>query len=211
MCRPLPTSRSCVDPRADGTCRTSLSTRCRKSARQNSTELAESAALGELDEYSRRRRRMQKRDALTFGPDAGRLVDHPHPVLAATSQRVVEIVDGKADVMDAWATLGDKFGDRRIGGFCLEELDERLARGEPHDACTVGIGERNLGQPKHVTIERQTLGQPAHGDADVGNRRACGPRGSLFHVIKLQATETAGLASVSRSIACTESSCRTTE
>src|SRR5512146_543544 len=182
MYRPRATSRSCAAPPTDGTCRTSISTRYRKSARQNSSERAESAALGELDEDPRRRRRMQERNALTLGSDPGRLVDQPQPMLPATGEGGVEIVDRKADVVDARAALGDEPGDWRIGGFRLEQLDERLAGREAYDARTVGIGQRDLGQPKHVAIERQTLGQRAHGNSDVGNRRACGPVGSLFHV-----------------------------
>ena len=66
---------------------------------------------------------MEERDALSFRANARCLVDEPNAELAAAIERGVEVIDGKADVMDARAPLRNKFADWRLGRFGLEQLD----------------------------------------------------------------------------------------
>ena len=154
---------------------------------------------------------MEERDAPALGAGPRLFVDEANAQRAAAGQRAVEIFHREADVMDPGTAFRDELADRRLGCLRLEQLDERIARGQPEDARAVRIGERHLIQSEHVTIKRDTLSEAVYGDADVGDRRAGGPWGRLFHVIKLLVTDTTGVAIASRSVPFAEQSCRTTE
>jgi hypothetical protein len=62
-----------------------------------------------------------------------------------------------------------------VGRF--EELDEGVASGEPDDSGAVGIVERYVLQLQDVSIEGENRLEVAHGNPDVGDRRA---NGSIF-------------------------------
>ena len=54
---------------------------------------------------------MEKGDALLLRADARGFVDETNAGGAAPLQCGVEVVDSKADVVDAWAALGDEPSD----------------------------------------------------------------------------------------------------
>ncbi len=85
---------------------------------------------------------MKEGDTFSFGSEARLLVDEANAASATAFQRPLEIVDVEADVMDAWTTLGDELADRRLGGFSLEQFDERLTGNQSGNARAVGIVER---------------------------------------------------------------------
>ena len=55
---------------------------------------------------------MEKGDPLSFGADAWRVIDQRDSLRAAAREDVVQIMDGKANVMNAWAAAVDEPGDR---------------------------------------------------------------------------------------------------
>ena len=63
---------------------------------------------------------MEKGDSLSLRPYARRVVDQPDTFGPAAGEGVIQIVNRKADVMNAWTATVDEPGDRRIGGVGLE-------------------------------------------------------------------------------------------
>ena len=57
---------------------------------------------------------MQERNSFSFGTDPRRRIDETNARGAAALNRGVEIVDSKADVVNAGASLLDKLGDWRV-------------------------------------------------------------------------------------------------
>ena len=132
---------------------------------------------------------MEERDTFPFRTEARCLVDEADTRGAAAIEGTVEVVDGEADVMDAWATFGDELADRRVGMFGLEQLDEGITGREAGDPGTIGIVERHLGKAEEIAVEGKYLVECAHGDPDVGDAR--GAAGRVGHVSAL-VRETAG-------------------
>ena len=93
---------------------------------------------------------MEKGDALAFGSAAGFRIDRRKTCGAAARQHVVEIVDGEAQVVDAWATLLDELGDRRSVGRGLKQFHHRFTGSVSCDACSIGIGKRDVGKSEDV-------------------------------------------------------------
>ncbi len=87
---------------------------------------------------------MQKRDALSFRADPRLLIYELNAGPAAALQHRVEIVNRKADVMNAGSPLGEEAGNRRGGIFGLEKLHQRLTGAEADDVGSVRIGQHNL-------------------------------------------------------------------
>lgn len=96
---------------------------------------------------------MQERNSLSFRAQPWFLVDQSNTGLAAAFKHVVQVVDGKANVMYAGPALGDEFSNRRIVCICLKEFHERFATGHPCDACTIGIVEWYLGHLQNIAQE----------------------------------------------------------
>lgn len=88
---------------------------------------------------------MQERDSLALGPDARFVIDELKSRLAATLERRVQVVDGKANVVNSGSALRDVARDRRAGVIRLQELDEGFAGAEAGYARAICIIERNLG------------------------------------------------------------------
>jgi hypothetical protein len=126
---------------------------------------------------------MQERDTFPFGTEAGGLVDQPDTGGPAALERTVEVVDGEADVVNARSPLGDELADGLLGIVGLEELDERLAGGEPGDACAIGIVELDFGQAEHVAVEGEDPVERTDGDPHVGD--ASSTAGCVSHVSAL--------------------------
>ena len=87
---------------------------------------------------------MQKRDALSLRANARLLIYELNAGAAAALQHRVEIVNRKADVVNAGSPLGEEAGNRRGWVFRLEKLHQRLTGAEADDAGSVRILQRNL-------------------------------------------------------------------
>lgn len=131
-----------------------------------------SSGLGQLDENATSGRRVEKRDALSLGTDARRPIDEPETGVMAAPERSVEVVNDETDVVNSRSTFGDELPDRRFWHGRLEQLDERVASGEPGDTSPIGVLERNDGHAEDVAVKRQELIQAVNGDADVRDPRA---------------------------------------
>src|SRR5688500_3908180 len=80
-----------------------------------------SLVFGELHEYAAGGRRVQKGDALPFGPNARDLIDQSDPGVSAARERGLEVVDAEADVMNAGSALRDEATDRRLRALRFQE------------------------------------------------------------------------------------------
>ena len=110
---------------------------------------------------------MEKRNPFPLGAHPGRLIDQPDSGGPTARERIVEVVDGEANVMDSWPPRVQKLGDRSARFPRFEELDERLAGREPDDRRAVGVIERNDGESEHVAVERHGVGERANSDPDM--------------------------------------------
>lgn len=115
---------------------------------------------------------MKKGDSLSVRTRARSVIDQAHSPVPATGEGVVQIFDGKANVMDARAASREKFRDRRIGRAWLEQLHDLWSGGKASDASTIGILERMLVEAEQITIERKHLVDRAHGDSNVRDARS---------------------------------------
>jgi hypothetical protein len=110
---------------------------------------------------------VEKRDALPFGAGSWFLVDEANAGLATARERIVEVIDREADMMDSRTALRDELRDRRLGALRFEEFDERIASREPGDSGSVRIVERDFWHFEHVAVEREQGVQRLDGDPDV--------------------------------------------
>jgi hypothetical protein len=115
---------------------------------------------------------MKKGDSLSFGAHARCFVDQPDSSGAATGQGVVQILDGKADMMNTGTATVDESRDRRIVGPRLEQLDELRACGKAGNASTIGILEWMIIEAEKITIEGKHLVDRAYGDSNVRDTRS---------------------------------------
>jgi len=90
---------------------------------------------------------VEERDTFPFRAEARALVDEADSSGAAASEGTVEIVDGKADVMDAGPTFGDELADRRIGSFGFEQLDEDSPAARPAIRAPSASSRSTSGRP----------------------------------------------------------------
>jgi len=125
---------------------------------------------------------MQEGDPLPFGPEAWVLVDEADAGGATAGEGALQVVNGEADVMDSGPALGDEFPDGGIGDVGLQEFDEGLAGGQSDDPGPVGVIERHLGHPEHLSIEGQDGLEGRDRDADVGESGAAGSSRRNGHV-----------------------------
>lgn len=115
---------------------------------------------------------MKKGDSLSFRAHARRVVNEANATLATTSEGVIEIGYGEADMMDARTAAIEKARDRRVGRRGLEELDELRSGRESGDTGAIGILERMVIQSEEIAIEGKHLVDRTHGDADVRDARS---------------------------------------
>ena len=125
--------------------------------------------FSEFDQHASRAGGMNECDALSLGAESGGGVDEADTGSSAAGKRGVEVVHGKADVVNAGTAFGGEFADWRVGGGGFEQLDERFAGLKPGDARTISVIERHVWQAEDVAIERQDLAECVNGDAHVGN------------------------------------------
>jgi len=88
---------------------------------------------------------VQERDPLPLGADSRFLVDELKTRLPTALEGRVEVIDRKANVVDSGPAAVDEATDRGVLVLGLEELDNRLTGGEPDDARTIGVVQRNFG------------------------------------------------------------------
>src|SRR5437868_5864440 len=112
---------------------------------------------------------MHKCDALSFSANAWSLVDQLDATSSTAIERSVEVVNGEADMMNAWTSLGDEFADWGVVVECFQELDKRFAGGKPGNASSISVIERNVGELQNIAVEGKDLVQRAHRDADVSD------------------------------------------
>ena len=115
---------------------------------------------------------MEKGDSLSLRSNARSVIDQAHPFVPAAGEGVVQIFNGKANVMDTGPASREKFRDRRIGRAWLEQLHDLWSGGKASDASTIGILERMLVEAEQITIERKHLVDRAHGDSNVRDARS---------------------------------------
>jgi hypothetical protein len=117
---------------------------------------------------------MEKSDVFALGAEPGGVIDQSHTCTTTAFQCSVQIIDGEADMVNAGAAFGDELADRRLGGFGLQELDERVARAQTGDPGSIGIVQRLFGQAEQVAVERQNTVERINGDSDVSDSGAFG-------------------------------------
>ena len=128
--------------------------------------------VAELDERTYGRLGVKESDVETFGAAAGSLVDEAAAFAFDLGESVSDAVgDAESHVLDATATaiVGDELGDSAVLGGTLEELNLGLTYLEESslnflvsdffDSCTL--------ETENVLVERDSLFERGHGDADV--------------------------------------------
>lgn len=111
---------------------------------------------------------MQERDSLSLRSDPRLLVDELYAGSPAALEHCVEVVDGKADVVDTGPALCHKPPYGRLGIVGLQQLHQGLPRGEPDYARPIRIIEVDLGQTQDVPEERNAPCESLDCDPDMG-------------------------------------------
>lgn len=93
---------------------------------------------------------MQKGDSLSFRADARNFVDQADSGATAALQRVVKVIDGKANVVNTRAAPGHEPRDWRLRIIRLEQLHQRLPGSESHYFRPVGVVQLDFLQPEHI-------------------------------------------------------------
>lgn len=92
--------------------------------------------------------------------------------MPATLQHLVQIIDGKANVMNPRPAFGYETRDRGFFVLGLEQLDQRLSSTEADDACAVRVIQRRWPQAKDIAKEWKRLRKGLYCDSNVGNPRS---------------------------------------
>lgn len=111
---------------------------------------------------------MQECDSLSLSANARLVIDDLDACPPAALEHGVQVVDRKADVMDAGSAFGHEARDRRRRVSGLEKLNEWLAGAQANDARAVRIIEGNLAQTQHIPKKREALGESLDRDSNVG-------------------------------------------
>ena len=117
---------------------------------------------------------MDEGDSLAFGAETRDLVDEADAGGPAFVECAIEVVDGKADMMDTGAAFGDKLADRGLAGAGLQEFDEGIPGGESGNARSVGVVERDVGKVENIAVEWQDRVELGDSHADVRDAGAAG-------------------------------------
>ena len=94
---------------------------------------------------------MEKRDALSFRPQAWCFIDEPEAGITAALQGAVEVVHRKTDVVNTGTPLGDVLADRGVVGLCFEELHQRFAGRQSHDGVEPNASRRRAASSRART------------------------------------------------------------
>lgn len=114
---------------------------------------------------------MDKSDAPSSRPAAGRLVDETVSCGAAGLEGRIEVGDSIAHVMDAGTATLEELCDRgaRLAGS--QQLDVSIPELQGDDPGPVDILSRTRLEAEHGTIEREGLVEVGDGDPDVSQPR----------------------------------------
>ena len=122
---------------------------------------------------------MEKGDTFPLGAKSWNFINEAYTGRLAARERCIEVINGKTDVMDAGAAVGDELADRRIVSIGLEELNKRLTGLHARDMGAIGVIERDFGHAEEVAVEGQDVVQGPDSNANVGN--SGGTFGSVSH------------------------------
>ena len=112
---------------------------------------------------------MEERDAFPRRPVPRRLINDLDAGRAAPIEYGVEIVDGKADVMDARPACREELSDRGFGFVRLQQFDQGFTGREAADARPIGVMQRYRGKAEDVAVEGEDAFHVLDGDPDVGD------------------------------------------
>jgi len=115
---------------------------------------------------------MKECDSLSFRANSGSLINQSDAGGAASFKGSDQVVDAKAHVVDSRAALLYEPANRRIRRFGLEQLDERLPGRQASNPGSVGVVQRDFGEPEDVAIEGKDLVEGADRDTDVRDARS---------------------------------------
>ena len=104
--------------------------------------------------------------------DTRLLVDQPVPFRAALRERLVEIGNPVADVMDPRSAPLKESRDGTVGRTRLEQLDLGLAEWQGDDVGAVGSFRRMRRDAEHIAIEWQRGFDALDRDTDMGDDSA---------------------------------------
>ena len=126
--------------------------------------------FGELDENAVSRLGVNERDAAPSGPNAGFVVDQSVAACAACGERLIEVADAIADVMDPGTAPGEELRDWRVLPERLEQFHLGLAEVQVYDARSVNFVRTACLHAEHIAVEGEGGVDVGDGDPDVGNR-----------------------------------------
>lgn len=124
---------------------------------------------------------MEERNALSFGSDSRDFINERHAGGTTLRESCVEVVDGKAKMVNAGTAFCDEARDRRIGMFGFEQLDESIAGRKAGDLRAVAVGEGNLSEPEDITKERNRIAERLYGEAEMCDAGAARGVGRIGH------------------------------
>lgn len=112
---------------------------------------------------------MKEGNSLPLRAQSWFLVDQSNAGLATTIEHVVEVVNGKANVMNAGPSPGNELSNGRVISGCLEEFNERFTARDTGDAGTISIVEQHLGHLQNIAQKGKQIVERSHSNADMGN------------------------------------------
>ena len=123
--------------------------------------------FGEFEEDARRRFRVNKADSPAVGPEPRLLVHKAVPELVALQDRLVEIWDADADVVNPRPALCNESGNGAFRIGRLEQLDLNVAEVQRNDGRAVHRFERSGGDAQDVAVKPHGLIDTGYGEPDV--------------------------------------------
>ena len=96
---------------------------------------------------------MQECNSLPLSAQPWLIVDESQAGIAAFLERAVEVIYGKADVVDSGSAPFQELSDGRIGLVGFEKLDQGLASQEAADPGPVAVSQLGLGHSEDIAIE----------------------------------------------------------
>ena len=115
---------------------------------------------------------MDESDSTAARSHPGHFIDQPVSPGAALGQRLVEIGDAVADMMDPRSAPLEKFGDGAFGRARFQQLDLGGAQGKRDDVRAIGSFRRMRRDAEHVAIEWQRGFDALDRDTDMGDNCA---------------------------------------
>src|SRR5688500_19489278 len=111
-------------------------------------------------------------DSVSFGSNLRLFIDENDPGGTTPIESRVEVVHGEAEVVNPRSTARDEPSDRGVGGFRLEQLDERVAGLVARDPSTIGVGELRDRHLEEVVEQRTKAVEVMDRDAAMSDARA---------------------------------------